>query len=121
MTPMRIGLLPPLVVLALVACGGCAENEHSDALRDCNASVRLQGAMYRFDTRINQHAPVDRPLGRGDVVDCDDAQTVVVRVTVFALKGVERDTAVRVIRGDWHGTYVAEDLPPTAWPSALRP
>jgi hypothetical protein len=119
---MRIGVAAVIVSLAvpaLASCGTGSENPTAANSGDCNGSIRFHGVVYVVDTRVNQAAPMGKTMGRGAVVDCNH-RTVVDRVVVSALKGVDSHVAIRVGQGDWHGVYVAENVGREEWPTVLR-
>lgn len=108
------------VFAVLSGCGVTPGSEPTAANKgDCNGSIRFHGVVYIFDSRVNQAAPQGRSAGPGAVVDCDH-RTVVDRVVVSAVKGADPHFAIRVARGDWHGVYIAENLPRAQWPAVLR-
>lgn len=41
-------------------------------------------------------------------------------MTVYALKNVPHSIAVKIRGSDWEGTYVAEGVPKSEWPTVLR-
>lgn len=61
-------------------------------------------------------------LGTGEVVGCGDIDSApkVDEVTIFSVQGVAISIAVITERGEWHGVYVAEDVPRSEWPRVLR-
>lgn len=108
-----------LVVAAtsVVALGGCVGNlPQSDD--DCNGSILFGDVVYVVDNRLNQKAQPAEELGPGEVVDCDHS-TVVDDVVVSRIKGVEPGIAIRVLKGDWRGVYIAEGVPKSSWPDLL--
>ena len=111
-----------VIVLAalplLSACGTDASG--TDA--DCIARIRYEGVIYRPHDELNQAAPQGGELGKGDVVDCGEADSApkVDEVTVFSVKGVAPSIALKVEQGSWRGIYVAEDVLRSAWPPILR-
>jgi hypothetical protein len=114
------GAVAVSLVAVLCGCGIMPGSEPTAASSDdCTGSIRLHGVVYVFDSRINQAAPQGRSIGPGAVVDCDH-RTVVDRVVVSAVKGADSHVAIRVPAGNWHGVYVAENLPHAQWPAVLR-
>ena len=90
-------------------------------MEDCNARIRYEGVLYRPDNALNQAAPSGTSIGDGEVVDCGQVDTApaVDEATVSSVKGVETSVAVVVVRGQWKGIYVAEDVPRSEWPRIL--
>ena len=41
-------------------------------------------------------------------------------MTVYAVKNVPHSIAVKTRGADWEGIYVAEGVPKSEWPTALR-
>jgi hypothetical protein len=96
--------------------GGC----NSDGLGaggDCSIRIGFQGTVYRSHNELNQAAPAGRPLGNGDLLDCDGG--TIGHERVLAVKGVDPKVAV-VVKARGHGIYVAEGVPRSAWPAPLR-
>lgn len=116
MRVLELGLVTVCVCL-LSACGG-SRDPTSASSGDCIASVRWHGVVYIVNTHVDQRAPKGRVIGPGAVVDCDH-RTVVDRVVVASVKGVDRRQAISV-RGSHHGVYVAEGLPRAQWPAVVR-
>lgn len=112
------GLLSAFGLCVLSGCGGAADTVPPGASGDCLASVRFHGVVYIVNTRVDQAAPKGPTIGPGAVVDCDH-RTVVERVVVSSVKGVENRQAIS-LRGHYHGVYVAEDLPHSQWPEVVR-
>jgi hypothetical protein len=106
------------LTLLMSGCGGGQPTDANDA--DCNGSIRFHGVVYVAHNRLNQAAPQGRTIGPGAVVDCDH-RTVVDRVVVSAVKGVDTRLAIRIGDGPWHGVYVAENMrTEMSWPTVLR-
>jgi hypothetical protein len=104
-----------LVLGVLAACSGPQGLNDGD----CTGSIRFHGVVYVANTGVNQAAPQGRTLGPGAVVDCDK-RTVVDQVVVSAVTGADSRLANRVGLSEWHGVYVADDLPHAQWPAVVR-
>lgn len=108
-------------LVAVQLLGGCASGVPGNG-GDCNARIRYERVTYRPHNTLNETAPLGAKLGTGDVVGCGDGASApkVDEVTVYAVKNVPHSIAVKTRKGDWAGTYVAEGVPPSEWPTALR-
>jgi hypothetical protein len=103
----------------LSGCGdGNGSLPTSASSGDCAANIRFHGVVYLANTRVDQAAPKGRSIGPGAVLDCDH-RTVVARVVVSTVKGVDSHLAISV-RSGYRGVYVAEDLPRGQWPAIVR-
>ena len=108
-------------LVALPLLGACASGV-SGSEGDCNARIRYEGVIYRPHNALNETAPLGAELGAGDVVGCGEGASApkVDEVTVYAVKNVPRSIAVKTQGSDWEGIYVAEGVPKSEWPTALR-
>jgi len=106
---------------ALPLLGACASGVSGND-GDCNARIRYEGVIYQPHNALNETAPPGAELGAGDVVGCDEGASAskVDEVTVYALKNVPHSIAVKIRGSDWEGTYVAEGVPKSEWPTVLR-
>jgi hypothetical protein len=101
--------------------GACASGV-SGSDGGCNARVRFEGVTYRPHNALNQTAPRGVELGAGGVVGCGDGASApkVDEVTVYAVRDVPASIAVKTRGRQWEGVYVAEGVPRSEWPRALR-
>jgi hypothetical protein len=112
---VRVGAIAVVAAL-LLGLTGCGDLNTDDS--DCNGSILFEDVVYVVDNRLDQSAAQDGTIGPGAVVDCDK-RTVVDEVVVSRVKGVESRIAIRVVKGDWRGVYVAEGVPRSSWPEVL--
>jgi hypothetical protein len=121
LSPMLVPRLVLGVLAALPLLGACASGVSGNA-GDCNARIRYEGVIYRPHNALNETAPRGADLGTGDVVGCGEGASApkVDDVTVYAVTNVPMSIALRTRGGEWEGIYVAEGVPQSEWPRALR-
>ncbi|MFN8136177.1 MAG: DUF6281 family protein [Propionicimonas sp.] len=104
-------------VMAAAVLGACSAANDGD----CTGRIRYEDVLYRSHNALNQHAPAGERLGEAEVVGCGDVDSAsaVDEVIVFSVKGDTANVAVIVEQGPWHGVYVSEDVPRSAWPRVL--
>lgn len=107
----------------LHACGG---DGSTDDEPDCSGRIRYEDTIYRLHNEVNPDAPRGEQLGSAEVIDCGDGSSAskVDEAVIFSVRGVASSIAVMVSAREWQGVYVAEDVaddvPPSEWPSPLQ-
>ena len=115
---MRTRVTGSLVALGLVLLSGCDSGAVRPSGTECGPSIRFHGVVYVTDSRVSSSQSMGRYVGPGAVLDCDH-RTILDHVTVSRLTEVAPRLAIGVLRGSWHGVYVAEDLSRRHWPAVL--
>jgi hypothetical protein len=109
-----------LLVLCVSGCTTDGPDPTSGNVQgDCVGRVRFVGVTYRPNQGLhNDRAHRGKALGQGAVVDCRGKP--IDHVKVYAIQGVAPGQALMASGGGWHGIYVSEKLPHSAWPATVR-
>lgn len=105
-----------VAAVGMALLSGCGTDPDSV---DCLADVAFESVTYRSHNELADPPARTKPLGTGDLLDCDGEP--IGDVEVAAAPGVDPAVAI-VVTGpaEMAGMWVAEDLAPDEWPEQIR-